>query len=168
MATNLLDLPAEVLQDIAFELVPANCILSSGLLDLTHFLLTCRVIRYPLQPSNCTHLYARIFHTQFDTPAVRALSEEALTEEFFARHRSLATCQQIASLKSLDVPDLHQALWTILLMALEAGDKNREHLGTVNISSICEQVLTSLDRDDFHELKALVLWLRVFTLDKGT
>ncbi|KAH8822673.1 hypothetical protein DL96DRAFT_305135 [Flagelloscypha sp. PMI_526] len=171
-STELATLPPEVLQDIALDLVPTMSNTAPPLLDLVNFLVTCRYIRGSLHHLTCPTLYADIFRLQFDPPSAR-LSDAALTHELFLRHRAILTLRRVTASRnrgSVDPNDIYQSLWTAIMMALENCGRNLQHLGTVDVSGLCETILSPsslhLDRDG-EDTKGLVLWLRVLTLNQG-
>ncbi|KAF8970671.1 hypothetical protein BDZ97DRAFT_1902010 [Flammula alnicola] len=142
MATSIVDIPAEVLQKIAHFATLGSPLGPPK--ELYNCLLTCRTFNISLSPKNAGELYHVIFAQKFDIlgPVYRlgsAVVREHAPHEMRRRFRAI----QIFKSRSLDHPDLTDALWIAYLMVEDSdtSQKNVKQLLRAGLPSFLDRYL---------------------------
>ncbi|KAG2005673.1 hypothetical protein CC2G_002060 [Coprinopsis cinerea AmutBmut pab1-1] len=171
MASRLESIPYDVLLQVAFFTASGSVLGPPS--SLPNLLLTSKALYRELNVTACPHLYARLFHHQFDAPALfnptpfGHPASTTLALEYVARHKLLRRSR----LSSWSDQDLLGDMRCALRMILESDGTNESQLALDNFP---EQLLALAEAHlgpdsgevGSQELKCLLVWLLSMSLSQ--
>jgi hypothetical protein len=175
-ASPLCVIPAEVLENIALEVVLATPLGPPS--PLIPILCTCKRINNILCFEKNRNLYARIFNCKFDTSAThRRLGSRSVPSRSLA-DQLLSYTNALQDIRAGDIysPHVNTTLWTAFLMMLENDGKNRAQLDWAGLDAFISRYIKNRlteGRDQRrgwpveNEGNSLALWLTVMTTNEG-
>jgi hypothetical protein len=176
LASPLSVIPAEVLENIALEVVLATPLGPPS--TLIPILCTCKRINNILCFDKNRNLYARIFNCKFDTSASRRRFGSRAVPSRSLADQLLSYTNAIQDIRGGDIysPHVNTTLWTAFLMMLENDGKNKAQLDWACLDAFLGQYIKnrlSEGRDQCrgwpveNEGNSLVLWLMAMTTNEG-
>lgn len=175
MTPNITNIPREVLERIAFELVMTDQ--RGRPAELVSLLLACRDLNKKLSFKLCPALYARIHKSMFDTAAPhrrfgsKAIRSSNLTSQL------RANCSMLRRIRQGDVysPHVLDDFWLAYVLIMENDGKNRVQLDRAGLGVVVNKFVRSRLWEDAENgwprekaINALALWLLWCTTTRGS
>jgi hypothetical protein len=127
MSSRLETVPRDVLQLIAFLSISSS--IFDPPIEIRNLLLTSSCIYRSLHLHAAPHVFAQIFHTKFDTPALFRRYSCSLTQSLLAEELS-NRCRLLRRVRRMDFSSVHltQDLWAALWLIVESDGLNEQQL----------------------------------------